>query len=71
MFKKIIKRDGEIVDFNPEKITEAICKAGLVTEEFKRDRAKQIAEKALKRMETEIKQRTPNVEQIQDIVEQV
>lgn len=71
MFKKIVKRDGEIVDFDPEKITEAIAKAGLVTEEFKRDRAKQIADKALKRIESEIKQRTPNVEQIQDIVEQV
>lgn len=71
MFKKIVKRDGEVVSFDPEKITEAIAKAGLVTEEFKRDRAKQISDKAVKRMETEIKQRTPNVEQIQDIVEQV
>ncbi len=71
MFKKIVKRDGEIVDFDPEKITEAIAKAGLKTEEFKHDRAKQLADKAVKRMEAEIKQRTPNVEQIQDIVEQV
>ncbi len=71
MFKKIVKRDGKIVDFDPEKITEAIAKAGLSTEEFKHDRAKQIAEKALKRAEETIKQRTPSVEQIQDIVEEV
>ncbi len=71
MFKKIVKRDGKIVDFDPEKITEAIVKAGLSTEEFKRDRAKQLAEKAVKRAQETIKQRTPSVEQIQDIVEEV
>lgn len=71
MFKKIVKRDGKVVNFEPEKIVEAIAAAGLATEEFKRDRAKQIADKALRRAEETIKQRTPNVEQIQDIVEQV
>ncbi len=71
MFKKIVKRDGKVVDFNADKITEAITKAGLATEEFKHDRAKQISEKVLKRAEETIKSRTPHVEQIQDIVEQV
>lgn len=71
MFKKIVKRDGKIVNFNPEKISDAIAKAGLVTEEFKADRAKILAEKVLKRAEETIKTRTPNVEQIQDIVEEV
>lgn len=71
MFKKIIKRDGKITNFDPEKITEAIAQAGLATEEFKRDRAKQLAEKVLRRAEETIKQRTPSVEQIQDIVEQI
>ena len=71
MFKKIVKRDGKIRNFDPEKITDAIAQAGLATEEFKYDRAKQLAEKVLKRAEETIKQRTPNVEQIQDIVEQV
>lgn len=71
MFKKIVKRDGEIVNFDPEKITEAIAKAGLVTEEFKHDRAKQLSEKVVRVAEETIKQRTPSVEQIQDIVEQV
>ncbi|MBR3220248.1 anaerobic ribonucleoside triphosphate reductase [Candidatus Saccharibacteria bacterium] len=71
MFKKITKRDGKIVNFNPEKITEAITKAGLATGEFKADRAKQLTEKVLKRMEETIKKRTPSVEQIQDVVEQI
>ena len=71
MFKKIQKRDGKIVNFNPEKITDAIAAAGNATEEFKYDRAKQLTEKVLKRAEEEIKQRTPKVEQIQDIVEQI
>lgn len=71
MFRKIVKRDGKIVNFNPDKIAEAIAKAGLVTEEFKSERAKALAEKAIARAEETIKVRTPNVEQIQDIVEQV
>ena len=71
MFKKIKKRDGKIVNFNPEKITEAIAKAGAVTEEFKIDRAKALSDKVLKRAEETITTRTPSVEQIQDIVEEV
>ena len=51
MFKRIVKRDGKIVKFNPEKITDAITKAGLATEEFKSDRAKALTEKVLKRAE--------------------
>lgn len=71
MFKKIVKRDGKIVDFDPDKITEAIAKAGLATEEFKHDRAKQLSDKVVKRAVETIKSRTPTVEQIQDIVEEV
>lgn len=71
MFKKIQKRDGKIVNFNPEKIVDAIAAAGAATEEFKYDRAKTLAEKAVKRAEETITLRTPKVEQIQDIVEQI
>lgn len=71
MFKKIKKRDGKIVNFNPEKIADAIAKAGSATEEFKVDRAKALADKVLKRAEETITARTPSVEQIQDIVEEV
>ena len=71
MFKRIIKRDGKIVKFDPEKIADAINKAALVTGEFKFDRAKALAEKVLKIADETIKERTPHVEQIQDIVEDV
>ena len=54
MFKRIVKRDGKIVKFDPEKITNAIAKAGLATEEFKYDRAKALCEKVLKRAEETI-----------------
>lgn len=71
MFKKIVKRDGKIVNFKQEKITDAITKAGLATGEFKADRAKLISDKVLKLIEETVKTRTPSVEQIQDAVEQV
>jgi anaerobic ribonucleoside-triphosphate reductase len=71
MFKKIQKRDGKIVNFNIEKIVDAITAAGAATEEFKADRAKQLAEKVVKLAEEKITARTPKVEQIQDLVEQV
>ena len=71
MFKKIKKRDGKIVNFNPDKITEAIAKAGLATGEYKADRARALSDKVLKRAEETITTRTPSVEQIQDIVEEV
>lgn len=71
MFKRITKRDGKIVKFRPEKITEAITQAGLATEEFKAERAKALTEKVLKRAEEKITSRTPSVEQIQDLVEEV
>ena len=71
MFKRIVKRDGKIVKFNPDKITEAIAKAGLATEEFKAERAEALAKKVLEKASEKITARTPNVEQIQDIVEEV
>ncbi|MDO5451594.1 MAG: anaerobic ribonucleoside triphosphate reductase [Candidatus Saccharibacteria bacterium] len=71
MFKRIVKRDGKIAKFNPDKITEAIAKAGLATGEFKYDRAKALTDKVVKRAEEKITVRTPNVEQIQDIVEEI
>lgn len=71
MFKSIRKRDGKVKAFNPEKITEAIAKAGAATGEFGHDRAANITEKVLRVAEEEVKVRIPSVEQIQDIVEKV
>ena len=71
MFKKIVKRDGKIVDFNPEKITEAIKKAGIATGEFNLETAKELTEKVICATKEKISQRIPTVEQMQDVIEQV
>ncbi|MCF7886171.1 MAG: ribonucleoside triphosphate reductase [Candidatus Marinimicrobia bacterium] len=72
MFKKIKKRDGELRDFKPDKITNAILKAGQATGEFDQKMvAKKLCLKVLSIAESSIKQEIPTVEQIQDIVEEV
>ena len=45
MFRKIRKRDGRIEDFDPERITNAIAKAGEATGEFDREIAKKNLDK--------------------------
>ncbi|MDW7973115.1 MAG: ribonucleoside triphosphate reductase [Thermodesulfovibrio sp.] len=71
MFKNIIKRDGRIVPFNPEKITIAISKAGKATGEFDYETAKRLTIKVLLLAEELIRDRDPHVEEIQDIVEEI
>ena len=71
MFKSIRKRDGKVVSFNQDKITEAIAKAGAATGEFGHDRAANISDKVIRVAQEKIKSRIPTVEQIQDIVEEV
>jgi len=71
MFKKIKKRNGQIVKFSSEKITEAIKKAGLASGEFGEKEATKLTLKALNLAQNVITHKTPTVEQIQDIVEEV
>ncbi|HOK56274.1 MAG TPA: ribonucleoside triphosphate reductase [bacterium] len=71
MFKKIVKRDGRIVDFDSTKITNAILKAGQATGEFGIDVAKKLTVKVLDLALEIIKDKIPTVEEIQDIVEEV
>lgn len=71
MFKNIIKRDGRIVPFDPEKITIAISKAGKATGEFDYETAKRLTIKVLLLAEELIRDRDPHVEEIQDIVEEI
>ena len=74
--EKVIKRDGQLVDFNEEKITDAIERAGVATKEFDRKVAKNLAQQAAEKA-YEILQskqqllKTMSVEEIQDIVEEV
>ncbi|MFA4988512.1 MAG: ribonucleoside triphosphate reductase [Candidatus Omnitrophota bacterium] len=70
-FKGIIKRNGEEVDFNARKITDAIAKAGRATGEFQEDSARILTIKVLSLASQLELGQTPTVEQIQDIVEEV
>jgi len=63
--KSVKKRDGRIVPFEVEKITFAIFKALRAVGKPNRDLAKKIAENVV----TKLEDKTPTVEQIQDLVE--
>lgn len=71
MFNSIRKRDGKVIPFDKEKIAIAIAKAGAATEEFSYEHAKRLADKVVKTAYATIDSRIPEVEQIQDVVEQV
>lgn len=65
----LIKRDGSITNFDPEKIVRALQKAGEATHEFGVDRAREITmDHVLPRLEA-LNTRTPKIEQVQDAVE--
>ena len=71
MYNYIKKRDGRRVAFHTSKIMSAIERAGLETGEFAEAQAHKLAEKVVARAEKELFVKTPSVEQIQDIVEEV
>jgi anaerobic ribonucleoside-triphosphate reductase len=71
MLGKIKKRDGRLVKFNAEKITNAIAKAGAATAEFDVITAKKLTIKVLNLAEKLFDDKIMTVEEIQDIVEEV
>lgn len=71
MYKSIRKRSGQTARFDMEKIISAIEKAGNATGEFDRSVANKLAKRVVERAEAEIKNKTPTVEQIQDVAEEV
>jgi len=71
MFEKIKKRNGEVVNFDASKITNAIFKAGQATGEFGIDVAKKLTLRVLDIAIDIIGEKIPTVEEIQDIVEEV
>ncbi len=71
MYTKIKKRDGRLVKFKAEKITNAIAKAGVATGEFDSREARKLTIKVLNLAEKLFDSRVPSVEEIQDIVEEV
>ncbi len=68
-FKKARKRDGRIVDFNQEKITEAIWKAAQAVGGTDRETAEKLSDEVTKEIEKGYKNRIPSVEDIQDTIE--
>lgn len=71
MHGKIKKRDGRLVKFNAEKITNAIHKAGVATGEFDLAVAKKLTIRVLNLAEELFDGKIMTVEEIQDIVEEV
>ena len=72
MIRKIKKRDGKIVDFNPVKITEAIWKAAQAVGGKDYKRAAELTDKVITILEKELKRsEIPTVEQVQDAVEKI
>ncbi len=71
MFKKIEKRDGRLVKFETEKITNAIAKAGAATGEFNHEIAQKLTLKVLNLAQQAIPRDVPTVEEIQDVVEEI
>ena len=70
-FTRIIKRKGSEETFSPHKITTALMHAGAATGEFDEDVARKLTLKVLSLAQYMIADRTPTVEEIQDIVEEV
>ncbi len=71
VLSKIVKRDGRVVDFNPDKVITAIHKAGIAVGSSDIELAKSLAEKVIKALEERFAEKTPTVEEIQDVVEEV
>jgi len=70
MISKIRKRDGTVVPFNREKITEAIWKAAKAVGGQDQEKPKSISELVITKLESKYSAESiPSVEEVQDIVE--
>lgn len=71
MFKQIRKRNGQIVDFDRQKISRAILKAANASGEFGEEIANKMCLRVLNLALQSITEDIPEVENIQDLVEEV
>ncbi len=71
LFRSIKKRDGRIVEFDSLNITKAVAKSGQASEEFDEREARKLTLKVLTLAHELHLSDTPEVEEIQDIVERV
>ena len=71
-FKSVVKRDGSVVDFTPQRITNAIYRAAVAVGGRDKQTAEKLTKKVIRSLEEELPPgETPTVEKIQDIVETV
>lgn len=70
-FKKIVKRNGEVVDFNTDKIVKAIEKAGKASGEFDYEMSVKLTLRVLNLAQQLLNKTIPTVEEVQDLVEDV
>ncbi|MEM3080003.1 MAG: adenosylcobalamin-dependent ribonucleoside-diphosphate reductase, partial [Thermoproteota archaeon] len=69
--KKVQKRDGRIVDFEPDKITNAIRKAFAAVKGGDEGVVSRLTDKVVQLLSERFKEQIPGVEDVQDIVEEV
>ena len=70
-FSEIRKRDGRVVPFDSSKIVNAILKAGKATGEFEEKEARRLTMRVLSLAKTMQLGPLPDVESLQDMVEEV
>ena len=68
--KKVQRRDGRIVPFNQDKISNAIHKAFVAVEQKNGKIARKLSDEVVRVLEKKFKGKLPQVEEIQDIVEE-
>ncbi len=69
--KKIQKRDGRVVDFEPGKITNAVNKAFEAVKEINRGLPQKLSDEVMEILKNNYPNDVPNVEEVQDVVEEV
>ncbi len=70
-FQQIRKRNGDVVPFAAKKIIDAMMNAARVTDEFERAEARRLTIRVLSLAQAVIEHPIPEVEEIQDLVEDV
>lgn len=70
MMNTVRKREGQLVEFDRKKIVEAIFAAMQVMGEENKSRSEKITDQVIKNLEERFKDKTPQVEEVQDIVEE-
>jgi len=70
--RRVKKRDGTVVDFEQERITDAIFKAVTAADQGDGDKSKKISDKVTEILNRRFRNgEIPHVEQVQDIIEEV